>query len=179
MVPYIATLRVILIKVQDAGYHYVNIDDCWQVKDHRDNVTHRLIPDPVRFPDGIKGTADKIHEIGLKIGIYSSAGTKTCAGYPASIGYEDIDAATWAEWEIDYLKYDNCYIPQNWTDTCKGCVPENRPDLVNGTCKLSHTSSFLADKPCSMGNFKSLIAHFCQCASSEVPSRCAKLMCLG
>ena len=73
--------------------------------------------------------------MGLKIGIYSSAGTKTCAGYEASIGYESIDAATWAEWEIDYLKYDNCNIPQNWTDVCNGCVPDYRDDLVNGTCK--------------------------------------------
>jgi hypothetical protein len=61
--------------VQDAGYEYVNIDDCWSVKTHRDPITSRLIPDPDRFPDGINGTAKKIHDLGLKIGIYSSAGT--------------------------------------------------------------------------------------------------------
>ncbi|KAK7755846.1 hypothetical protein SLS62_002132 [Diatrype stigma] len=57
--------------------------------------------DPERFPDGISGLAEKIHGMRLKLGIYSSAGTATCAGYPASIGYEDIDAATFAAWGVD------------------------------------------------------------------------------
>jgi alpha-galactosidase len=61
---------------EDAGYEYVNIDDCWQIKTHRDANTSRLIPDPDRFPDGINGTAKKVHDLGLKIGIYSSAGTE-------------------------------------------------------------------------------------------------------
>jgi len=87
--------------LQDAGYEYVNIDDCWSVKSGRDNETNRLIPDPAKFPNGISGTADQIHEMGLKLGIYSSAGTETCAYYPASIGHEQIDAETWAEWGID------------------------------------------------------------------------------
>lgn len=71
------------------------------MKDSRDKETQQLVPDPARFPNGISGVAEKVHELGLKIGIYSSAGTETCAGYPASIGYEDIDAATWAAWGID------------------------------------------------------------------------------
>jgi alpha-galactosidase len=71
------------------------------MKDGRDSTTGRLLPNLTRFPDGINGTADKIHNLGLKIGIYSSAGTETCAGYPASIGYESLDAQTWAEWGID------------------------------------------------------------------------------
>ncbi|KAI1746086.1 glycoside hydrolase family 27 protein [Xylaria scruposa] len=121
---------------KDAGYEYVNLDDCWSVKSGRDNNTQQLIPDPERFPRGISGLADQIHDLGFKIGIYSSAGTKTCAGYPASIGYESIDAATWAAWGIDYLKYDNCNVPSNWTDECNACVyhqgqPEN---YINGTC---------------------------------------------
>ncbi|KAI1284675.1 glycoside hydrolase family 27 protein [Xylaria sp. FL0933] len=121
---------------KDAGYNYVNIDDCWSVKDGRDNETQQIIPDPTRFPNGISGVADKIHALGLKIGIYSSAGTETCAGYPASIGYESIDAASWAAWGIDYLKYDNCNVPSNWTDECNACVYSlNDPDnYVNGTC---------------------------------------------
>ena len=86
------------------GYHYVNIDDCWSMEDGRDKNTHQLLPNVTRFPDGIKGTAAKIHAMGLSFGIYSSAGTETCAGYPASIGYEDIDAATFASWGVDYLK---------------------------------------------------------------------------
>jgi alpha-galactosidase len=67
------------------------------------------VPDPVKFPEGIAGVADYVHSKGLKLGIYGDAGTKTCAGYPGSLGYEEIDAQTWADWGVDYLKYDNCY----------------------------------------------------------------------
>ncbi|KAI0205251.1 glycoside hydrolase family 27 protein [Astrocystis sublimbata] len=120
---------------KDAGYEYVNIDDCWSVKSGRDR-NQRLVPDPKRFPRGISGLADEIHEMGLKIGIYSSAGTLTCALYPASLGYEKIDAETWAAWGIDYLKYDNCQYPSNWNDECEACVyKRDRPqNYVNGTC---------------------------------------------
>ncbi|GAB5586174.1 hypothetical protein Unana1_01074 [Umbelopsis nana] len=93
--------------LKDLGYHYVNIDDCWALK-QRDNTTQQIVPDPVKFPSGIKGVADKVHALGLKIGIYSDAGTNTCAGYPGSYGYEQIDAQSFADWGIDYLKYDNC-----------------------------------------------------------------------
>jgi alpha-galactosidase len=89
--------------LKDLGYHYVNIDDCWALK-QRDNTTQRIVPDPVKFPNGIKGVADKVHALGLKLGIYSDAGTNTCAGYPGSYGYEQIDAETFSEWGIDYLK---------------------------------------------------------------------------
>jgi len=89
------------------GYQYVVIDDCWSVKSGRDG-NGNLVADPSRFPNGIKWLADQIHGLGLKIGIYSSAGTLTCAGYPASLGREQQDANLWASWGIDYLKYDNC-----------------------------------------------------------------------
>ncbi|KAH8692767.1 alpha-galactosidase 1 [Talaromyces proteolyticus] len=121
----------------DAGYEYVNIDDCWSNKDGRDSTTGRLLPNTTRFPDGINGTAAQVHAMGLKIGIYSSAGTYACAGYPASIGNETIDAQTWAEWGIDYLKYDNCNIPSNWSDTCNACHPDyidSQYLTANGTC---------------------------------------------
>jgi len=101
--------------MRDAGYEYVNIDDCWSVKDHRDD-DGRLIPDPVKFPDGIKGVADYVHGKGLKLGIYSSAGDLTCAGYPASLGREQVDAQTWADWGVDLLKYDNCGDHQGLTE---------------------------------------------------------------
>lgn len=121
---------------KDAGYQYVNLDDCWSVKDSRDSNTQELVPDPDRFPNGVSGLADQIHDMGFKIGIYSSAGTQTCAGYPASIGYESIDAASWAAWGIDYLKYDNCNVPSDLADECNACVYNlNNPDnYVNGTC---------------------------------------------
>ncbi|KAF2143327.1 glycoside hydrolase family 27 protein [Aplosporella prunicola CBS 121167] len=131
-----AANKFVELGFKDAGYEYVNIDDCWSIKDHRDNVTGRIIPDTAKFPDGINGTAAKIHDLGLKIGIYSSAGTETCAGYPASLEHEEVDAAAWAEWGIDYLKYDNCGVPESWVDECKFCVPDrtNVNVYVNGTC---------------------------------------------
>ncbi len=91
--------------MKDAGYVYVNIDDCWQgERDSEGNIQ----PDPKRFPSGMKTLADYIHSKGLKIGIYSDAGWKTCAGRMGSRGYEFQDAATYASWGIDYLKYDWC-----------------------------------------------------------------------
>ncbi|KAL0068749.1 hypothetical protein AAF712_004078 [Marasmius tenuissimus] len=98
-----------------AGYQYINIDDCWSLKS-RDSSSKRIVPDPAKFPDGIAGVANTVHSLGLKIGIYSDAGTATCAGYPGSLANENLDAATFSSWGIDYLKYDNCNIPANWTD---------------------------------------------------------------
>jgi alpha-galactosidase len=88
------------------GYQYVNIDDCWSLKSRDGNGN--LVADPNKFPSGMKALADYVHGKGLKIGIYSSAGLTTCAGYPASLGNEQRDANLWASWGIDYLKYDNC-----------------------------------------------------------------------
>jgi alpha-galactosidase len=92
--------------LKDDGYTYVNIDDCWQT--HTRDADGRLVPDPAKFPDGIKGTADYVHSKGLKLGIYEDAGTSTCAGYPGSLGHEATDAQSFADWGVDYLKYDNC-----------------------------------------------------------------------
>ncbi len=91
--------------MKDAGYQYIVIDDCWQVK--RD-PTGKIVPDPERFPSGMKALADYIHSKGLKFGLYSDAGTETCAGRPGSKDHEVIDAKAYAEWGIDYLKYDWC-----------------------------------------------------------------------
>ncbi|MFD0717341.1 NPCBM/NEW2 domain-containing protein [Paenibacillus sp. GCM10027626] len=93
--------------MKDAGYEYINIDDNWMAASRDANGD--LLPDPTRFPDGIKGVADYVHSKGLKLGIYSSNGTKTCMGLPASQGHEERDAAKFAEWEVDFLKYDFCY----------------------------------------------------------------------
>lgn len=91
----------------DAGYEYVNIDDCWAEQER--DAEGRLVPDDVKFPDGIAPVADYVHSRGLKLGIYADAGTATCAEYPGSLGYEQIDAQTFAGWGVDYLKYDNCF----------------------------------------------------------------------
>jgi alpha-galactosidase len=91
--------------MKDAGYEYVVIDDCWHgARDANGFIT----ADPKRFPSGIKSLADYIHSKGLKFGIYSDAGRKTCAGRPGSQGYEYQDALTYARWGVDYLKYDWC-----------------------------------------------------------------------
>lgn len=90
----------------ESGYEYIVIDDCWQVK--RDS-SGNIVPDPVRFPSGMKALADYIHSRGLKFGIYSCAGSMTCQGRPGSRGYQFQDARTYASWGVDYLKYDWCY----------------------------------------------------------------------
>jgi alpha-galactosidase len=95
---------LISLGLKDLGYNYVNIDDCWSNKTHqRDNATGKIQPDYTKFPQGIKHTADEIHKLGLKLGIYSDAGSLTCAGYAGSLGHEVTDANTWAEWGIDCL----------------------------------------------------------------------------
>jgi alpha-galactosidase len=91
--------------MKDAGYQYVVIDDCWQVS--RD-ATGNIVADPQRFPSGIKALADYVHSLGLKFGIYSDAGSKTCAGRPGGLGHEYQDALQYAAWGVDYLKYDWC-----------------------------------------------------------------------
>uniref|UniRef100_A0A0G4HG19 Alpha-galactosidase n=1 Tax=Chromera velia CCMP2878 TaxID=1169474 RepID=A0A0G4HG19_9ALVE len=98
---------IVSLGLKDLGYEYVNMDDCWQVS--REENSTRIVEDQERFPGGIKNLADYVHEKGLKFGLYSDAGEKTCAGRPGSLGFEEVDAQVYAEWEVDYLKYDNCY----------------------------------------------------------------------
>ncbi len=93
--------------LKDLGYEYIVIDDCWSLKERDEEG--RLVPDPEKFPHGMKYLADYIHSKGLKFGIYSCVGTLTCAKYPGSYEYEYIDAKTFAEWGVDYLKYDYCF----------------------------------------------------------------------
>jgi alpha-galactosidase len=91
--------------MKDAGYQYLVIDDCWQV---RRDAQGRIVPDPDRFSSGMKALADYVHGKGLRFGVYSDAGTATCAKRPGSKDHEAIDARTYAEWGVDYLKYDWC-----------------------------------------------------------------------
>ncbi|XP_077001901.1 alpha-galactosidase A isoform X1 [Tamandua tetradactyla] len=92
---------------KDAGYKYLCIDDCWMAP-KRDSKG-RLQADPKRFPGGIRRLANYVHSKGLKLGIYGDVGNHTCAGFPGSFGYYDIDAKTFADWEVDLLKFDGCY----------------------------------------------------------------------
>lgn len=101
---------IIASGLKDCGYEYIVIDDCWSDKNGRDS-NGNLVPDPVKFPNGMKALADSIHELGFKIGIYSDAAERTCAGYPGSLGFEEQDAHLWASWGFDFLKYDYCAAP--------------------------------------------------------------------
>jgi alpha-galactosidase len=104
--------KFISLGLRDAGYKYVNIDDCWA--NWQRDKNGNLEPNPKRFPSGIKALAEYIHQHGLKFGLYSSAGTSTCEplqenrGFPGGLGHEKQDATTFASWDVDYLKYDNC-----------------------------------------------------------------------
>ena len=98
--------------LRDAGYEYLVIDDCWSER-QRDPVTDKIVPDRKKFPNGMKAVSDYVHSKGLKFGMYSCAGVRTCADYPASFDHEFLDAETFAEYGADFLKYDYCYKPEH------------------------------------------------------------------
>ncbi|MBR4124741.1 MAG: glycoside hydrolase family 27 protein, partial [Victivallales bacterium] len=97
--------KMVASGLKDAGYEYIVIDDCWSER-QRDPETGRIVPDHAKFPNGMKAVADYVHSKGLKFGMYSCAGVRTCADYPGSFDNEFLDARTFAEWGVDYLKYD-------------------------------------------------------------------------
>ena len=124
--------------LRDAGYKYVFIDDLWQGgRDNRNNI----IPDPKKFPNGIKALADYVHSKGLKLGIYSDAAQLTCGGCTASYGFEEQDARTFASWGIDYLKYDYCNAPEDSATarlrykTMADALSKSGRDIVLGICE--------------------------------------------
>lgn len=99
--------RIVQDGFKDVGYEYINIDDCWMLRE-RDKLGN-LVPDPTRFPDGIKFLADYMHKRGLKLGIYEDYGRLTCMGYPGIVGHMQQDANKFASWDVDYLKLDGCH----------------------------------------------------------------------
>jgi alpha-galactosidase len=114
--------------MRDAGYVYINIDDGWQGS--RD-ATGVLQPNP-HFPD-MKALAAYVHGKGLKLGIYSSPGPRTCGGFEGSYGHEEIDARTWAAWGIDYLKYDWCSASRIWQDESMQAVYQRMGEALRKT----------------------------------------------
>ncbi|CUS25239.1 LAQU0S45e00144g1_1 [Lachancea quebecensis] len=98
--------KLVSLGLKDLGYKYVILDDCWS-GGRSENGS--LFPHPEKFPNGMKHVADRLHKQDLLFGMYSSAGEYTCAGYSGSLGYEETDANSFASWDVDYLKYDNCY----------------------------------------------------------------------
>jgi alpha-galactosidase len=129
-----------------AGYQYVFIDDGWQGgRDNRNNI----IPDPKKFPSGIKALAGYVHSKGLKLGIYSDAAPLTCAGYTASLHFEEQDAKTFAGWGIDYLKYDYCGAPPDSNNAklrykaMADALRKSGRDIVFGICEWGERRPWL------------------------------------
>lgn len=122
----------------EAGYKYIFIDDLWQGGRDRHN---NIIPDPKKFPHGIKALADYVHSKGLKLGIYSDAAQLTCGGWTASLGFEEQDARTFASWGIDYLKYDYCNAPEDSATARRrykrmaDALQHSGRDIVLGICE--------------------------------------------
>ena len=123
---------------RDAGYEYIFIDDLWQGGRDRQN---NIIPNPEKFPNGMKALADYVHSKGLKLGIYSDAAQLTCGGWTASLGFEEQDARTFASWGIDYLKYDYCNAPEDSATarhryrTMANALQNSGRDIVLGICE--------------------------------------------
>jgi alpha-galactosidase len=130
---------------KEAGYKYIIIDDCWSLKQR--DADGNLVPDPAKFPGGMKALADYVHSKGLKIGIYGCAGTRTCGDYPGSEGYEIKDAKLFASWGIDYLKYDWCNTSglnaeKAYTTMRDALYATGRP-IVYGICEWGDNQPWL------------------------------------
>lgn len=134
--------------LQDAGFHYVNLDDGWQrYQGARGNRS--LEPDPAKFPSGMKALADYAHSQGFKLGIYTGPGQITCAGYTASGGHEAADAALFASWGIDHLKYDSC------------CEYEGATTAEVKEVVLTMSEALLATK-------RPIVFHACHCGWNDI-----------
>jgi alpha-galactosidase len=131
--------------MKDAGYQYVILDDCWQTgRDANGNI----VADAERFPSGIKALADYVHSKGLKFGIYTDAGTMTCAKRPGSIGHEYQDAKQYANWGVDYLKEDWCNtLPGQNSESSytlmRNALAESERAIVFSICEWGSTKPWL------------------------------------
>jgi alpha-galactosidase len=133
--------------LRDVGYRYVDLDDCWAAPQR--DAAGRLVPDPVRFPHGIAALADYVHARGLRLGIYTSAGTLTCdaRGFPASLGHETADAASFAAWGVDYVKEDDCSTAgtdavARYTTMARALRATGRP-MVLAVCDKGNSAPWL------------------------------------
>ncbi|KAH7719937.1 Melibiase family protein [Aphelenchoides avenae] len=142
---------------REAGYEYVHIDDCWMAYNRTDDG--KLVANQTRFPSGIPALADYVHNLGLKFAIYEDIGTKTCGGYPGSAGHLKQDAQTFADWNVDYLKLDGCYIEE---DDMPKVYPEMSKYLLSSGRPIVYSCSwpaYLIQKPDKV-NY-SVIAKYC------------------
>ena len=153
--------------MKEAGYTYVNIDDCWHGE--RDSMGW-IHANKVHFPNGIKSVADYVHSKGLKIGIYSDAGWQTCGGRPGSRGYEFQDAKTYAIWGIDYLKYDWCNTEglnaeEAYKTMANAIVAAKRP-IVFSLCEWGNNKPWLWGA--KYGHLWRTTGDICNCFDCEI-----------
>lgn len=131
--------------LRDVGYRYIVMDDGWHYPE-RDSQGN-LVADPIKFPSGIQSLAQYIHSKGLKLGIYSDAGTNTCQGFPGSLNHEQQDANTFASWEIDYLKYDWCHseglIAEQAYSLMRQCLDRTGRSIMFSICEWGENDPWL------------------------------------
>ncbi|OIV43771.1 glycoside hydrolase family 27 protein [Flavobacterium johnsoniae] len=149
------------------GYNYIVLDDGWMTKERDANGD--LVPDPVKFPNGMKAVVDYVHSKGLKFGLYNCAGTQTCAGYPGTRGYEYQDARFYAKLEIDFLKYDWCNTkgitaPEAYTTMSNALKTAGRP-IVFSLCEWGDNQPWEWGK--SVGNLWRISGDIYPCFDCE------------
>lgn len=150
-----------------AGYNYIVLDDGWMAKERDQNGD--LVPDLVKFPNGMKVVIDYVHSKGLKFGLYNCAGTQTCAGYPGTRGYEYQDARFYARLGIDFLKYDWCNTkgitaPEAYTTMSNALKTAGRP-IVFSLCEWGDNQPWEWGKP--VGNLWRISGDIYPCFDCE------------
>lgn len=150
-----------------AGYNYIVLDDGWMTKER--DVNGDLVPDPAKFPSGMKAVIDYVHSKGLKFGLYNCAGTQTCAGYPGTRGYEYQDARFYAKLGIDFLKYDWCNTkgitaPEAYTTMSNALKTAGRP-IVFSLCEWGDNQPWEWGKP--VGNLWRISGDIYPCFDCE------------
>lgn len=131
--------------LKDAGYEYIVLDDGWMARERDADL--KLVPDPKKFPNGMKAVVDYVHSKGLKFGIYNCAGATTCAGYPGSRGFEFQDAKQYAEWGVDFLKYDWCDTkninPIGAYETMRNAIAATGRPMIFSICEWGDNDPWL------------------------------------
>jgi alpha-galactosidase len=150
-----------------AGYNYIVLDDGWMTRERDANGD--LVPDPAKFPNGMKALIDYVHSKGLKFGLYNCAGTQTCAGYPGTRGYEYQDARFYAKLGIDFLKYDWCNTkgitaPEAYTTMSNAIKTAGRP-IVFSLCEWGDNQPWEWGKP--VGNLWRISGDIYPCFDCE------------
>jgi alpha-galactosidase len=150
--------KFVELGLRELGYEYVNIDDCWSTRER--DASGNLVPDPTKWPRGIRPVVDQIHGLGLKFGLYGCAGIKTCASFPGSEGHEVQDARLLASWDVDFWKHDNCFT---------ACTSEPRPQ----TCWVDGINTrpwygVMRDALQSVAGTKKILFNLCQWGRNEV-----------